>query len=476
MRNTTSSRRLRLLRRRSGGATRKRRLRMSRAAPARAREALPLVPKLELPAVAHYDPQTSNPGNADKKLTIFYLVHQFYPDSYTGTEKFVLTMARTMIRNGHRVKVVTHSGGDPAGFPSAHGEVVFREYDHEGVPVLAYRHKQLDPALSFDIGNADLSAFADVVLARERPDIVHFGHPMRAMEFMQACQRGGVPYIVTLTDFWFICPKGIMLHANRNLCAGPEQGEACLRHCQIAGVPNRLASHIPLLQGARKIVSPSTFLASMMKASLPDLPIEALNHGIHRDPALANRKTYRRGDKLTLFYGGSLNEHKGVHLLLEAMSRIRSNRLRLKIYGSGPAAYTESLRQAAAKDRRVELCGPYAESDIPGMYQQVDVAVVPSVWYENYPLALHEALSYHVPAIVSAAGGMAESVRDGVNGYTFRLGDAGHLAERIRALLANPELLNALKANLSSQPIATPEQEAASYETIYYAHASRDPK
>lgn len=429
------------------------------------------VPSLQLPEVTRYDPGNATPPPLDKKLNILYLVHQFFPDAYTGTEKFVLTMAKSMLGSGHRVKVATYSGSEPDSFPHSHGEVVYREYDYEGVPVIAYRHKGQDPARSFEIGHPDLVSFAEEVMAEEQPDLLHIGHPMRAMEFMQASLRYGVPYVITLTDFWFICPKGIMLHASRNLCAGPVQGNACLQHCQIQGAEQRFATHIPLLQAARKILSPSEFLASMMKYSLPDLQVEVLNHGINRDPALKNNKVYKHGDALTLFYGGSLNDHKGVHLILEAMALVPSRKLKLKIYGSGPASYTEKLRQEAAKDRRVELCGLYAENDIPEIYQNVDVAIVPSVWYENYPLALHEALSFSVPALVSNAGGMAEKVKDGVNGYTFRLGDAAHLASRIRMLLKNPALLNEFKSNLSSDPVPATEQEAQSYESIYYSCA-----
>jgi len=447
--------------------------RRSRLSPVRVRETRPAihVPSLELPEVSRYDPASVSPGTPGKKLNILYLVHQFYPEAYTGTEKFVLTMAKSMLAGGHRVKVATYSGGEPDTFPHTHGEVVYREYDYDGVPVIAYRHKSLDPARSFGIGHPDLASFADELITEEQPDLLHIGHPMRAMEFIQASLRLGVPYVITLTDFWFLCPKGIMLHTSRNLCAGPEQGAACLQHCQIPGVEQRFATHIPLLQAARKILSPSAFLASMMKYSLPDLKVEVLNHGIHRDPALGNNKTYKRGDTLTLFYGGSLNDHKGVHLLLEAMALVPSKKLKLKIYGSGPTAYTERLRLEAAKDRRVELCGLYSESEIPDIYQNADVAIVPSVWYENYPLVLYEALSLNVPALVSNAGGMSEKVKDGVNGYTFRLGDAAHLASRLRTLLKNPALLNTFKANLRNDPVPTMEQEAQAYESIYYSCA-----
>jgi glycosyltransferase involved in cell wall biosynthesis len=372
-----------------------------------------------------------------------------------------------MQSKGHRVKVVTCSNGTPESYSHAIGEVAYRESEYEGIPVIAYRHQPMDPAQTFKIGNKDLTLFAQKVIKKEKTNLIHIGHPSRAMEFMQTSMRLGIKYVITLTDFWFICPKSILLQTSNALCNGPEMGENCLNHCQIPNVQQRLNSHIPLLSSASKIISPSTSLANLLKSNLPDLHIEVINHGIKYDTIRINERTYQPGDHLTLFYGGSLNPHKGVHLILEAMSMISSDRLKLKIYGSGNSNYTELIEQAAGLDDRVALCGLFTENDIQQIYQDVDVAVVPSIWYENYPLALHEALASQVPALVSDVGGMAEKVGDGFNGFTFRVGDAGHLAQRIVELLDDPTLLNGMKVNMKQVQIPTIEQEAVAYENIY---------
>ncbi|MBW7454691.1 glycosyltransferase [Paenibacillus sepulcri] len=404
-----------------------------------------------------------------KLLNILYIVHSFYPESYTGTEKFVFNMARSMQSKGHRVKVVTYSKGALESYPHAVGEVVYREYDHEGIPVLAYRHQHMDPADTFETGNPDLTLFAKKVIEMEKPDLIHFGHPMRAMEFMQTSALLGIKYVITLTDFWFICPKSTLLQTSNALCPGPEMGENCRIHCLLPDAQQRLGTHIPLLRSASKVISPSASLASLFQNSLPDLDVEVLNHGMKYETIRANERVYQAGDPLTLFYGGSLSPHKGVHLILEAMSMIPTDRLKLKIYGSGPSDYTELLEQAAAADNRAALCGLYSEEDIQQLYQEVDIAVVPSIWYENYPLVLHEALASRVPALVSDIGGMAEKVKDGFNGFTFRVGDAGHLAERILEILDNPMLLNEFKANMKQVQIPAIEEEAEAYERIYHS-------
>ncbi|MGO4108187.1 glycosyltransferase [Paenibacillus sp. YAF4_2] len=192
---------------------------------------------------------------------------------------------------------------------------------------------------------------------------------------------------------------------------------------------------------------------------------------MRRETLIPNAKTYRPASSLTLVYGGSLNEHKGVHVLLQAMSLVPSRRLRLHLYGSGNPEYEEVLQQMASGDRRISFRGTYAETDLPRIYQEADIAVVPSIWYENYPLALHEALASHLPVIASGVGGMSEKIIDGLNGYTFRVGDARHLAERIRMLLRKPELINALKSNIREMSLPSADDELAAYESVYYQHA-----
>ena len=72
---------------------------------------------------------------------------------------------------------------------------------------------------------------------------------------------------------------------------------------------------------------------------------------------------------------------------------------------------------------------------------EVDVVVVPSIWYENSPLAIHEAHMAGVPVIGSATGGIPEHVRDSVDGRTFPAGDVDALAACLRGVVEDPESL-----------------------------------
>ncbi|AJY76709.1 glycosyltransferase family 4 protein [Paenibacillus beijingensis] len=399
-------------------------------------------------------------------MKILYLVHQFFPEGYYGTEKFILNTVKMVQKNGNKVKVITYSLHNPDTFPTADAEILSKEYVYEGVPVLAFRHRNVPPDSHVHLQDEQVFAFAQTILARENPDLVHVGHPMRVAGFVQACMKLNIPYIVTITDFYLQCVRGIMLRPNQLLCEGPEEGRACETHCHIPGVRERLAAARSIMASARFLLAPSEFVAAMLQKEF-QIPVQVIHHGMSYRKIKRNHRVYGHNDTITFFYGGSLTSHKGVHLIIEAAKQIDSNRMRIKIYGTGDPGYTEHIHRMAAADSRIEFCGKYTENDLSEIYQQVDAAIVPSIWYENYPLTLHEALASGIPALVSNVGGMAEKIKDGYNGYTFRLGDANALAARMKQLVSDPSLLNHFKANLSNFMIPTIEQEIYSYSRIY---------
>jgi glycosyltransferase involved in cell wall biosynthesis len=400
-------------------------------------------------------------------VKILYLVHQFYPEHYTGTEKFLLNLTKSMQRFGHQVKVVTYQHHTRQPFEETAGRLQVRRYNFEGVPVIALQH--LVPPQDVDSGfiNPAVAEFARQLLAAEQPDLLHVAHSMRVGEFVRVAQEQGLPYLVTLTDFFLLCPKCNLMTSNNSLCAGPEQGNACRRLCPELSnemVVNRLGMTEDLLRQAQRIVAPSKFLAGLFKSHWNDLDIELNGYGISSGKIQRNTRQYAPGQPLTFFYGGSFIYHKGVHILIAAFRKLKGTAT-LKLYGSGHLR--ETLEKLAGGDKRIEFCGVFAGDKLSEILNQVDVAVVPSIWYENTPIMMLEAQAAAVPVIVTDLGGMTERIQHGVNGYAFRIGDSDSLQEVLQNLVNQPEQLNELKANIRKQAIHTVEQEALAYERVY---------
>jgi len=404
-------------------------------------------------------------------MKIVYLVHQFYPECYTGTEKFVLNLSGMMQKAGNRVKVITYSFYEDSFYDQRRGKMLCKQFLYKGIPVLAIKHKQLPDDIHHAIGNTALAEIADDLINVEQPEIVHIGHTMRVGALAQALKRLGVRYILTLTDFFLACPKVNLVPSRQPLCNGPKQGEACGKLCpELTSdyIHQRLESAKNILFNARMLIAPSAFVAGVFMEEFPGLTVKVVHHGLSFDRLKRNQRTYANDDRIVFCYAGSFNPHKGTHVLVEAFKRLNPSNALLKIYGSGPdESYVKSLTSMAATNSNIEFCGVFPESQTGEVLSNVDVVVVPSLCYENYPMTLHEALACNIPVIATNLGGMAEKIKDGFNGFLFKMGDSRHLQTVLERIVNDPRVLNSLKRNIDSTAIPGVEQEAYGYSRAY---------
>lgn len=411
-------------------------------------------------------------------MVILYIVHQFYPEFHTGTEKFLLNLSSVVQKDGHFAQLVTYSFAEDEERFEQHGSLLVREYVYKGLPVVAIKHKAPPTEIHTSCGNPEIYKFALWFLQQKGPyDLLHIAHPMRLTAFAKAALTLGIPYLLTLTDYWLICPKTILQTRAGTLCAGPEGGEACSKLCPELD-PNYVRSRLGLaneiLTGAKAVVSPSMFLAAVFKKEFPALNIRVIPHGMDFKYLQPNLKTYQQGEKITFGYCGGLSPHKGVHLLLKAFRELNPENAELRVYGTyfHEKDYYRCLQEIAGRDERIKFCGTYKEEEVGNVLSKIDVMVLPSLWYENYPLVLHEALACNVPVIAANIGGMAEEIKDFVNGFTFQVGNTRDLKHKLRAILDDPESLNEIKETMKQYVAPLVEEEAYLYERLYKADGS----
>jgi glycosyltransferase involved in cell wall biosynthesis len=155
----------------------------------------------------------------------------------------------------------------------------------------------------------------------------------------------------------------------------------------------------------------------------------------------------RPGPPARLLYAGQLAEKKGVHTAVEALGLLRAQGrtdLRLTIAGGGQTAEEEArlraLVQASGLDGQVVFAGRLPRAELPAVYQAHDLLIFPSIWDEPFSIALLEGLAAGLAVVGTATGGSAEILRHGQNALVFPRGDAAACAERIAALLDDPDL------------------------------------
>ncbi len=136
---------------------------------------------------------------------------------------------------------------------------------------------------------------------------------------------------------------------------------------------------------------------------------------------------------------GRLSPEKNVHLLIKAFGGIPSPMRLAIVGGGGEPSYLKEIQRLAANDARVLLTGPLYGRILEELVSNAFLFVLPSS-IEGLPVALLEALSLGVPALVSDIAENVEALRQGDfdRGFLCPAGDRDGLRCALAHLLAHP--------------------------------------
>ena len=425
-------------------------------------------------------------------MRILLTAHVFLPDYSSGTEILTLNTARELLRLGHEVEICT-------GFPARSGLTDaerFDTYEYEGFLVHRFLHDAAPMGEQSNVAEAEynnlfFARWFKGYLKQFRPDIVHFFHlGLLSASAIDVCHELRVPMAMTPTDFWLICPNNQLRLPDNSLCKGPDPHSVnCMKHAvsniqsqAVALVFNRLPYKVveimiwSIKHGAfsrawfspmvRALDQRAGFLRDRMnkldRVIVPTRLMEELlvKNGLKPEKVVFSRFGIRPApveprkqdiaDRLRVGFIGGLSEHKGAHLLISAVrSMPKLESLELKIYGRSDhdPDYLEKLKVLADTDQRIYFCGTFPNEDIGKIFAELDVLVVPSIWYENTPLVIYSAQASGCPVIASNLGGMAEIVEHERNGLLFDVGDVGGLTSALERIAQDQKLLQKLAAN-----------------------------
>jgi len=212
-------------------------------------------------------------------------------------------------------------------------------------------------------------------------------------------------------------------------------------------------------------IAPSEFLKNeFIKFGIPASKIIYSDYGFSKN--LYSNIPRSTSDKVRFTFIGTIVQHKGVHILIEAFNQIDSSKAELHIYGdlTGWPSYC-SYVQRIAKNPKIIFHGRIENHQLREALMSTDVLVVPSIWFENSPLVIHEAFLAGIPVIASNIGGMAELVKDGLNGLLFEMGDIRDLKSKLQMVIDNPTILKSLN---HFPKIKSIEEDTQNIEQIYY--------
>jgi len=283
------------------------------------------------------------------------------------------------------------------------------------------------------------------VVRRFKPDVafIHNVYPLTYPSAYHELHALRVPTVQVLHNFRLHCPNGLFYTQGRicEACKGGNYLNAVSKRCYKGSYTfsalyaltlglNRLGGVIDKISGF--ICLTEFFKLKMQEVGVPESKLFVRPNFVYA-PALPAGETPGNGYAL---YMGRLSPEKGCWTLIRAFERLPQ--VPLKIMGTGPME--QELRDYIRERniRNIEFLGFKSGAEKWDILRNSLCVVMPSEWYENFPVTALEAFMACKPIVAARLGGLPYIVDEGKSGLLFEAGNSGELAQRIQSLVDRP--------------------------------------
>jgi glycosyltransferase involved in cell wall biosynthesis len=290
----------------------------------------------------------------------------------------------------------------------------------------------------------------DAIVQRFRPHLAHLHNtfPLISPSVFHLLHKSGIPSVQTLHNYRLLCPAATFFRNGRVCedCVGhtvpyPGAIHGCYRRSRTASsvVAGMLTAHRLAGTWTNKVTA---FIAltefAKRKLSVGGLPAEKIKV---KPNFLANDPGVGGGCGGFALFVGRLSEEKGLRTLVKSFRALPG--LCLKIVGQGPLE--DELRAETASMSNVEIVGFLEKSAVFAMIQSAKVLILPSEWYEGFPMTAVEAMACGTPIVASALGSLAEVIVEGENGFLFEASNEASLSDKLQAVFSSEAALQGLR-------------------------------
>jgi glycosyltransferase involved in cell wall biosynthesis len=274
------------------------------------------------------------------------------------------------------------------------------------------------------------------------PDIVHVHNffPLLTPSIYDACIKTKTPVIQTLHNYRTICPGALLMRKGHicEKCISGSLYNAVIHKCYRGSILESFAvakfvkMHRKNKTWQKKV---NYFIAltefakrKFIQAGFPSEKIVVKPNFYAQKKELVCRPQDRKG----ALFVGRLSSEKGIETLLKAWKNLK---IPLRIAGDGPFFGKISLNE----NPFVKSLGRLTQEQISVEMGKASFLIMPSEWYEGFPMVLVEAFAHALPVLTSRLGGMAEIVEHKRTGIHFKAGDENELAEKALWMYKHPE-------------------------------------
>jgi glycosyltransferase involved in cell wall biosynthesis len=342
-------------------------------------------------------------------------VTPFFHPHAGGVESHVRSLAREFAREGHDVTVVT----------SRYRSSLPVDERMEGYRVLRSRTLGVSFNTPFDVGTGR-------VLRNLDADVFHLHYPPPLTSFFatRTLQRRNVPVCLTYhCDLYLAGYTGQLLAGLYQRVFLPptlRRVDRIVVHTRSYGVTSAM------LRGRDLAVIPSVVDLDWFR---PGLAPESLRIKLQLE------------GKRVLAFTGRLVPHKGVDVILQALTQLPEDVV-LLVVGAGPRLPSlVGLARRLGVAERVRFCASVTDDDLPRYLALADIFVFPSQSrLEGFGLAVAEAMAVGLPVVIADMPGVREVIEPGNEGLLAEPLLASDLANKVQSLLDDPALAHRMGA------------------------------
>lgn len=356
------------------------------------------------------------------------IVHNYY--KIPGGEDTVVANEKAMLEEkGHKVILYSRNNS---------------EYDH-----MRFWQKMMVPLNT--IFNVESYRAVRKLIRDNEIDIVHIHNTLNVISpsVYYAGLKEKIPVIQTIHNFRLLCP-GATFYRNNSIC------EDCLTKGLLCAVQNKCYRN-SRIQTLACVLSMTVHRLLKVYEKINYICLTDFNrdklllHGqiqkkrIFVKPNFVKNNTkihYNR--KHQIVYAGRLDELKGIKLLFSAWKILEKERLtlppKLIVCGSGPL---EDWCNDFIRSNELEsiVMNGYVENQkVRSIVGESLALILPTQWYEGFPMSIVEAFSQGTPVLGSDIGNVGDLIDDGVNGYKFTHDSPEKICDAVINLI-NSELM-----------------------------------
>jgi glycosyltransferase involved in cell wall biosynthesis len=304
------------------------------------------------------------------------------------------------------------------------------------------------------VRNRHTEKLFQVLLDDFQPHIVHFHNtfPLLTPSIYQLCKAKGIPVVQTLHNYRLLCAGALLLRDGKpcEKCVGKNPYWGALHKCyRQSHIGSAVVAHmnsvhrrkntwntnvdrfIALTQFARAKFIEGGICEHKISVKPNFLPEKNLREIL--EPSALTQGEYGQNDKPRDYavFVGRLSHEKGLTTLLAAAGRVDFT---IRVIGDGPLMPV--LRSSGLPN--LEIMGWLERDEVLEHIKGAAFLVVPSLWYEGFPMTVLEALACGTPVVASRIGSLQEIIDHGQSGFHFEAGDTDALAKIFNKALKSP--------------------------------------